>query len=129
MSETFGSPHPFFLSWCSGIGIVNAIEVVNAFPEEDGLQKFREWVESPDPSILGGLEAQAGSSSRKRGCKVGDPDMNCSTSNLEGNTASNENFPESEDRAEKLRQIFMNKHVNQLCLFASNLFVYLIGKA
>ncbi|XP_049371171.1 DNA repair protein UVH3 [Solanum verrucosum] len=89
----------------SGVGIVNAIEVVNAFPEEDGLQKFREWVESPDPSILGGLDAQTGSSSRKRGCKGGDPDMSCSTSNLEGN-------PASEDRAEKLRQIFMNKHRN-----------------
>ncbi|PKI34348.1 hypothetical protein CRG98_045264 [Punica granatum] len=37
----------------SGIGIVNAIEVLNAFPEEDGLQKFREWIESPDASILG----------------------------------------------------------------------------
>ncbi|XP_059284468.1 DNA repair protein UVH3 isoform X1 [Lycium ferocissimum] len=96
----------------SGIGIVNAIEVVNAFPEEDGLQKFREWVESPDPSILGGLDAQAGSSSRKRGCKVGDPDMSCSTSNLEGNTASDENVHRSEDRADKLKQIFMNKHRN-----------------
>lgn len=96
----------------SGIGIVNAIEVVNAFPEEDGLQKFREWVESPDPSILGGLDAQAGSSSRKRGCKVGDPGMSCSTSNLEGDTVSDENVNKSEDRAEKLRQIFMNKHRN-----------------
>ncbi|XP_054790817.1 DNA repair protein UVH3-like [Prosopis cineraria] len=37
----------------SGIGIVNAIEVVNAFPEEDGLLKFRQWVESPDPTIFG----------------------------------------------------------------------------
>ncbi|XP_004233336.1 DNA repair protein UVH3 [Solanum lycopersicum] len=89
----------------SGIGIVNAIEVVNAFPEEDGLQKFREWVESPDPSILGGLDSQVGSNSRKRGCKGGDPDMSCSTSNLEGNAAS-------EDRAEKSRQSFMNKHRN-----------------
>ncbi|MCD9638800.1 hypothetical protein HAX54_022953 [Datura stramonium] len=96
----------------SGIGIVNAIEVVNAFPEEDGLQKFREWVESPDPSILGGLDAQAGSSSSKRGCKVGDPNMSCSTSNLEGNAVSDENVHKSEDRAEKLKQIFMNKHRN-----------------
>ncbi|KAF2316157.1 hypothetical protein GH714_041496 [Hevea brasiliensis] len=37
----------------SGIGIVNAIEVVNAFPEEDGLKKFREWIESPDPNHSG----------------------------------------------------------------------------
>lgn len=71
-------------------------------------------MESPDPSILGGLDSQVGSNSRKRGCKGGDPDMSCSTSNLEGNAAS-------EDRAEKSRQSFMNKHVNQLCAFASNL--------
>ncbi|CAN4081724.1 unnamed protein product [Withania somnifera] len=96
----------------SGIGIVNAIEVVNAFPEGDGLQKFREWVESPDPSILGGVDAEAGISSRKRGCKVGDPDMSCSTNNVEGNTVSDENVLKSEDRAEKLKQIFMNKHRN-----------------
>ncbi|XP_016496710.2 DNA repair protein UVH3 [Nicotiana tabacum] len=95
----------------SGIGIVNAIEVLNAFPEEDGLQKFREWVESPDPSILGGLDAQAGSSTRKRGSEVGDPDMSCSRSNVEGNSASDENV-KSEDRVQKLKQIFMNKHRN-----------------
>jgi hypothetical protein len=29
---------------CSGIGIVNAIEVVTAFPEEDGIKKFRDWI-------------------------------------------------------------------------------------
>ncbi|XP_017242123.2 DNA repair protein UVH3 [Daucus carota subsp. sativus] len=40
----------------SGIGIVNAIEVINAFPEENGLHQFREWVESPDPTILGKAE-------------------------------------------------------------------------
>lgn len=40
----------------SGIGIVNAIEVLNAFPEDDGLVKFREWVESPDPAIFGKLD-------------------------------------------------------------------------
>ncbi|KAL2645532.1 hypothetical protein R1flu_013119 [Riccia fluitans] len=36
----------------SGIGIVNAIEVVNAFEEEDGLRKFRMWLDSPDMSIF-----------------------------------------------------------------------------
>nr|GMC73439.1 DNA repair protein UVH3 isoform X1 [Ipomoea batatas] len=43
----------------SGIGIVNAIEVLNAFPEEDGLHKFREWVESPDPTILGKIDGRS----------------------------------------------------------------------
>ncbi|XP_020592445.1 DNA repair protein UVH3 isoform X2 [Phalaenopsis equestris] len=37
----------------SGIGIVNAIEVINGFPEKDGFIKFKEWVESPD---LDGME-------------------------------------------------------------------------
>ena len=66
--------------WCSGIGIVNAIEVVNAFPEEDGLSKFREWIESPDPTILGKFDVQTGSSSKK----------NESNSNVEGLSASDQ---------------------------------------
>ncbi|KAG0583390.1 hypothetical protein KC19_3G132700 [Ceratodon purpureus] len=37
----------------SGIGIVNAIEVVNAFDGEDGLKRFKEMVESIDLSLLG----------------------------------------------------------------------------
>jgi DNA excision repair protein ERCC-5 len=37
---------------CSGIGIVNAIEVVNAFSEEDGLKKFKDWLDSPDYDIF-----------------------------------------------------------------------------
>ena len=45
---------------CCGIGIVNAIEVVIAFLEENGLQKFRDWIESPDPAILGKFDVQTG---------------------------------------------------------------------
>lgn len=37
----------------SGIGIVNVIEVVNVFLEEDGFYKFREWIELFDLTILG----------------------------------------------------------------------------
>lgn len=36
----------------SGIGIVNAIELVNAFTGEEELRLFREWLESPDASLL-----------------------------------------------------------------------------
>ncbi|KAH7300955.1 hypothetical protein KP509_23G005600 [Ceratopteris richardii] len=36
----------------SGIGIVNAIEVVNSFEGEEGLQKFREWLDAPDVTLL-----------------------------------------------------------------------------
>ncbi|PWA62278.1 XPG/Rad2 endonuclease, PIN domain-like protein [Artemisia annua] len=54
----------------SGIGFVNAAEVLNAFPEKDGLQKFREWIQSPDPSILGKVNAKEGSSTRKTGSNI-----------------------------------------------------------
>ncbi|KAG2261328.1 hypothetical protein Bca52824_068407 [Brassica carinata] len=79
----------------SGIGIVNAIEVVTAFPEDDGLQKFREWVESPDPTILGKTDAKAGSSVKKRGSGSADIE---STSGV------------SADDTEEIKKIFMDKH-------------------
>ncbi|XP_058736764.1 DNA repair protein UVH3 isoform X2 [Vicia villosa] len=73
----------------SGIGIVNAIEVVTAFPEEDGFQKFRQWVESPDPTILGRLDAKSVS---KKGSKPEEK--------------------ESPDHIQETKQIFMDKHRN-----------------
>ncbi|KAF3597065.1 hypothetical protein DY000_02025713 [Brassica cretica] len=79
----------------SGVGIVNAIEVVTAFPEDDGLQKFREWVESPDPTILGKTDAKTGSGVKKRGYGSAD---NESTSGV------------SADDTEEIKQIFMDKH-------------------
>lgn len=75
---------------------MNAIEVVNAFPEEDGLHKFREWIESPDPSILG--KSEAGINAKKRDSKVGNSDMNFSDS-------------QAVDETQKIKQIFMDKHV------------------
>ncbi|MCO5592320.1 hypothetical protein L7F22_046321 [Adiantum nelumboides] len=36
----------------SGIGIVNAIEVVSAFEGEEGLQKFKDWLDAPDFTLL-----------------------------------------------------------------------------
>ncbi|KAL1193371.1 DNA repair protein UVH3 [Cardamine amara subsp. amara] len=80
----------------SGIGIVNAIEVVTAFPEEDGLQKFREWVESPDPTILGKTDAKSGAKVKKRGSGAVD------------NEGSNSGV--STDDTEEIKQIFMDKH-------------------
>lgn len=88
---------------CSGIGIVNAVEVVNAFPEEDGLHKFREWIESPDPSILGKADLQARPRSRKKGSKAVDIDGSCSNSNNEGASFL--------DDVDNEKQIFMDKHV------------------
>lgn len=72
-----------FVMSCSGIGIVNAIEVVNAFPEEDGLHKFREWIESPDPTILGKFDRSSQAGEVKK----------------------------STDSTEEIKQIFMEKHV------------------
>lgn len=71
----------------SGVGIVNAIEVVNAFHGKDGLRELREWIESPDPSILGKLDVEAGGDSRKKGST-------------------------DTDDAERKKQIFKSKHRN-----------------
>nr|XP_043632130.1 DNA repair protein UVH3 [Erigeron canadensis] len=84
----------------SGIGIVNAVEVLNAFPEVDGLHKFREWIESPDPSILGKVDAREGSSTRKRGSNSSVEETSLSVSRSD------------DDDAHKMKQIFMDKHRN-----------------
>ncbi|KAJ7974538.1 DNA repair protein UVH3 [Quillaja saponaria] len=97
----------------SGIGIVNAIEVVNAFPEEDGLLKFREWVESPDPTILGKFDAKTGSSAKKKGLVV-DGTMN----SLNGNMGDDQNISctkeqkQSASYIKETKQNFMDKHRN-----------------
>ncbi|PSR87598.1 DNA repair protein [Actinidia chinensis var. chinensis] len=96
----------------SGIGIVNAVEVVNAFPEEEGLRKFREWIESPDPTILGKFDVKTGSSSRKRGSKVSDNDVSCSNSTMEGLAASDQTVLQTMDDIQKTKQIFVDKHRN-----------------
>ncbi|XAR51839.1 Exodeoxyribonuclease I [Bertholletia excelsa] len=88
----------------SGIGIVNAIEVVNAFSEEDGLRKFREWIESPDPTILGTLDVHIGS--RRRGSKGG------SGSNKEDLSAPGQTDAPSMHCIDEKKQIFMDKHRN-----------------
>ncbi|KAE9605090.1 hypothetical protein Lal_00036859 [Lupinus albus] len=97
----------------SGIGIVNAIEVVNAFPEEDGLLKFRQWVESPDPTILGRLDAKTGPNTKKRGSKV-EEKINVSKSNIE-ESALDPHAPEQKeslDCIQEIKQTFFNKHRN-----------------
>ena len=35
-----------------GIGIVNALEIVRAFPTDDDLKGFRDWVNNPDAEAL-----------------------------------------------------------------------------
>ncbi|CAK7328204.1 unnamed protein product [Dovyalis caffra] len=102
----------------SGIGIVNAIEVVTAFPEEDGLKKFREWIESPDPAILGNFDVQTGLGARKRDSKVGDSEVDGTGNDMEGMTPSGLNVPQgheekqSADNAQVIKRVFMDKHRN-----------------
>ncbi|PPD79986.1 hypothetical protein GOBAR_DD23080 [Gossypium barbadense] len=108
----------------SGIGIVNAIEVVNAFSEEDGLHKFREWIESPDPTILGKLNVQEGSSAWKRGPKSTEKDVNSTKTSTRGSESNNgassldqNSFQagknmQSTDCTNDIKQIFMDKHRN-----------------
>lgn len=101
---------------CSGIGIVNAIEVVNAFPAEDGLHKFREWIESPDPTILKKFDAETGSSTKKREPKVSDG-LNCSKSNINDVSALDQSISQAQEQKQSvidmydIKQIFMDKHV------------------
>ncbi|KAI9084232.1 hypothetical protein K1719_033739 [Acacia pycnantha] len=99
----------------SGIGIVNAIEVVNAFPEEDGLLKFRQWVESPDPTIFGWFETKSGSSTQKKGSKVEEnlPGKNCNIEEtMTDRKISHAQEHDSSDDIQETKQIFMNKHRN-----------------
>lgn len=45
---------------CAGVGIVNALEVVHAFPGREGLAAFRAWVESPDVGVAAAARSLAG---------------------------------------------------------------------
>ncbi|KAG0552283.1 hypothetical protein BDA96_01G495200 [Sorghum bicolor] len=94
----------------SGIGIVNAIEVVHAFPEEDGLQKFKEWIESPDPSIFGKLHVEASGRSKKR--KLGGNDSDGKGKGLEPECIQGSDDKQSSNEAEHVKEIFMSKHRN-----------------
>ncbi|XP_031261538.1 DNA repair protein UVH3 isoform X1 [Pistacia vera] len=102
----------------SGIGIVNAIEVVNAFPEEDGLHQFREWIESPDPTILGKFDVQTVSNARKRASKVGDNSMSQIKCSREGLSVGGQNVLQADenkwsaDHSQDIKKIFMDNHRN-----------------
>lgn len=101
---------------CSGIGIVNAIEVVNAFDEEGGLKKFKEMVESVDLSLLG-LEVREskrkGLQGKAKGNKGGNNDTveEDADSNEAAELADNGDVPV--DTEGNLRQeAFMENHVS-----------------
>ncbi|KAL5679512.1 hypothetical protein ACJX0J_005897, partial [Zea mays] len=94
----------------SGIGIVNAIEVVHAFPEEDGLQKFKEWIESPDPSIFGKLHMEISGRSKKR--KLDENDSDGKGKGLEPECIQGSDDKQSSNEDEHVKEIFMSKHRN-----------------
>ena len=103
----------------SGIGIVNAIEVLNAFPEESGLKEFRDWIESPDPTILGKHDDQLDSKARKKGSNAGNNDSFSQTNttevySLQENSAEDQEQKKSTDDIHKRKKIFMDKHVSAL---------------
>lgn len=41
-----------------GIGIVNALEIVRAFPTDESLKGFREWVDAPDAEALAAAQGK-----------------------------------------------------------------------
>lgn len=43
----------------SGIGIVNAMEVVHSFPSDLGLDEFKKWVKSPDEELVAAAQARS----------------------------------------------------------------------
>ncbi|XP_078435659.1 5'-3' exonuclease family protein [Wolffia australiana] len=83
----------------SGIGIVNAIEVVHAFPEEDGLKEFREWVESPDPSLFEKLRPHIGNKVGRRSSKSNNGD-------------ADEYASDPDDDLPETKRTFMERHRN-----------------
>ncbi|XP_029116376.1 DNA repair protein UVH3 isoform X2 [Elaeis guineensis] len=101
----------------SGIGIVNAIEVVHAFPEEDGLKKFKEWIESPDPAILEKLDSHTGGSSRNRSSKASKDNAdgmrkNVGLSTIEETVLGSHVDQPSVSGTQDIKDVFMSKHRN-----------------
>ncbi|KAM3315089.1 hypothetical protein ACQJBY_033693 [Aegilops geniculata] len=94
----------------SGIGIVNAIEVVNAFPEEDGLQQFREWIESPDPAILGKFDVETSGSSKRR--KSGGNESCEKGNSLEPECVEGSDNNQSSNETQHIKEVFMSNHRN-----------------
>ena len=58
-AEGGGSGRSDYTEGVPGIGIVNALEVVRAFPTDDDLRAFREWVNLPDAEALAAAQGKA----------------------------------------------------------------------
>lgn len=106
----------------SGIGIVNAIEVVNAFPGEEGLKSFKKWVESPDLSLLGlqgrgtktkggHLKQKAHQVGNKEGYAASNGDEMVEDDSVDGITDVGDGDDVGDPDIKVLQQEFMEKHV------------------
>ncbi|CAL9176345.1 unnamed protein product, partial [Musa hybrid cultivar] len=96
-----------------GIGIVNAIEVIQAFSKEDGLQKFRQWVESPDPAIFGKLDSGSHSNrSLKENNNGADAIKRSSQEDASEESISRGHDDEKPTGNEAIKDIFIDKHVS-----------------
>ena len=89
---------------------MNAIEVVHAFPEEDGLQQFREWIESPDPAILGKFDVETSGSSKRR--KSGGNESCEKGNSLEPECVEGSDNNQSSNETQHIKEVFMSNHRN-----------------
>jgi DNA excision repair protein ERCC-5 len=55
----------------AGVGIVNALEIVSAFPDMDGLCRFKAWVDAPESDLVAAAAARAGGGRRKAQARAG----------------------------------------------------------
>ncbi|KAL3698871.1 hypothetical protein R1sor_012947 [Riccia sorocarpa] len=93
----------------SGIGIVNAIEVVNAFDEEDGLRKFRMWLDSPDMSLFNKVRGHAKVQDKGTVPAKGDSSKNEQSEQTEGTEGGGVDQIEG-NRFTPRQRIFISEH-------------------
>ncbi|MCO5586794.1 hypothetical protein L7F22_040736 [Adiantum nelumboides] len=89
----------------SGIGIVNAIEVVNAFEGEEGLQKFKDWLDAPDFTLLEKIH-QDGQKKQTRKKRV---ERGIEADNIQ-NAEESDDTPKERLKYNLRQQDFMDKH-------------------
>ncbi|KAL4441195.1 hypothetical protein ABPG77_011432 [Micractinium sp. CCAP 211/92] len=51
----------------AGVGIVNAMEIVHAFPGPHGLRRFREWLDAPDEELVELAKGKSGKPGSEEG--------------------------------------------------------------
>jgi DNA excision repair protein ERCC-5 len=104
----------------AGIGIVNAVEIVHAFPGSEGLRAFSAWVHSPDQALLdlaakGKRRRRASGSSKTsvggKGGGKGEGEDGVVVL-LEGDVEGEEEEEEEEEEESEVTKEFKRKHRN-----------------